>query len=77
MGVISWTAGQALWVLLAGQRDRHCGCTAGQALLLLARDRHSVVSSTGTGTVGVVSSTLGQALWVLLAPQWDRHWGCC
>ena len=26
VGVISWTAGQALWVLLAGQRDRHCGC---------------------------------------------------
>ena len=46
MGVISWTTGQALWVLLAGQRDRRCGViswTAGQALwVLLAgqRDRH-------------------------------------
>ena len=26
VGVISCTAGQALWVLLAGHRDRHCGC---------------------------------------------------
>ena len=44
MGVISWTAGQALWVLLAGQRVGVISWTAGQALwvLLLAgqRDRH-------------------------------------
>ena len=39
MGVISWTVGQALWVLLAGQWDRHCGFYY----------LHS-----GTGTVGVV-----------------------
>ena len=65
MGVISWTAGQALWVLLAGQRDRrwvlHCGC---------------YWLDSGTGTVGVISWTAGQALWVLLAGQRDRHCGC-
>ena len=61
MGVISWTAGQALWVLLAGQRDRHCGC---------------YWLDSWTGTVGVISWTAGQAMWVLLAGQRDRHCGC-
>ena len=62
MGVISWATGQALWVLLAGQWDRHCGCYE---------------LDSGTGTVGFISSTVGQALWVLLAPHWDRHCECC
>ena len=43
MGVISCTEGLALWVLLAGQRDRRCGViswTAGQVLwVLLAGQR--------------------------------------
>ena len=73
MGVISWTAGQALWLLLAGQWElalwvlsvgqwgRHCGCYQ---------------LGSGTGTMGVISWTVVPALWVLLAGQRDKHCGC-